>query len=259
MRKRFVVLIASVLFSISQGRALAQSNPAPVQVVFKAQGKSFLLGQPVILECEIRDLRPEAVTIDLGADRLTAFTFSAIQTNGVVDKGPPPIGGIVALGMITIKTNEPYRQQIILDQLLISESIGVHEIDCGLKLRNTTVGNRVSIEITPANDEQLRAYIQSMEKRIEGTRYKDESLFLERALSFVHSAAVVPDLKKVVEAQAKLGLYEVLKAFRRIGGPSARQALLDLTKSQNQELAVKAGLELKLLDAGITRDIAPPD
>ncbi len=251
------------------GAADIVDTNAIVQVIFSPSKEAFLLGEPVIIDCKIINQTNKDIALILG-EHMPAFEFNYITKSASVTV---KLINVCPLSQIaTIKPKTEFNYPIVLDQWLTFTTNGQYEVKCslrtGAKMHNDKLGNSknalqyhikseeqlltrtVRIIIKDGDPHELKSLVKLMTKQIKDSTGIDSSQeeFWGKAMSYFHSTDVIPELKAA--ASTTYLTPEIIKAFRRIGGPEAKQALQELSKSDNDDLASVAKAELYMMEKG---------
>jgi hypothetical protein len=213
-------------------------------VVFKTTKPSFLLGEPVILMCEVENRTEGTMDLDFGADWVDAFDFElAIPHAEAILRDPHLQSG--RSGKVRVEIRETCHLPIVLDRFLALNRAGSYNLKCTFRMGEQSVICPLTLKIDPEDGAKLRTALAAMIDVALKDKRKDmeEYYVIKTALPYVHSRAAIPELLRA----AQMGLEDAVEALRRIGGSEATAALEQLTKSQNEEIAARAKSQLALM------------
>lgn len=215
-------------------------------VTFKTTKPSFILGEPVILMCEVENRTGVAVDVDFGPGWADAFNFElAVPNPTAISRNAHHKQGMSRSGKVRLEAGESCHQPIVLDRFLTLNQAGNYSLKCTFRMGEQSIICPLTLKIDPEDGAKLRATLAAMIDVALADKKKDmeEYYVIKTALAYVHSPAAVPELLRA----AQLGLEAALEGLRRTGGAEATQALEQLMRSDNKEIAIKAKGELSLM------------
>ena len=247
-------------------------------VSFQVPKDQHAIGEPVVIVCELINRSPSEVPVELGWGGIANFTFRSPAKDTTIHRRSPVLPAFtVEDENKVIKGRSTLKHRLILDEWISFTKAGSYDVEWAFKRGGVTLSGWFEVRVSQTDaeilrarvrtlvDQMLKAYLGAIEPPRQWARELpseleppsvdlEEFFFLDRALSFVHSPEAIAELKRGAKS-CPHGNYEVVKAFRRIGGEQALRALEELSMSDIEPLRVLAAAELELMKLGSIDDL----
>jgi hypothetical protein len=222
------------------------------------------LGEPLIIDLTFSNGGAGPVTVDLGANRITAFSLTLDAPDGSsVTVRPPEPDGFVAIGVTEIAPGQTITTWLVADEWLSISRAGRYRLQ--VRFVGTAVtsgGHSVAMEratelrflVVPQDVARLRSTserLAGLALRAPGVTIIDAQGRAVTALANVRNVVAIPSLVTVAAANRSPSI--AIDGLLRIGGPEARAALVELSRNANRDvsdLARSALARVKSLKGG---------
>jgi hypothetical protein len=209
-----------------------------VSLTYSLTAEAVTLHEPVLFEFLIENKSRDVARVNMGWNRMAAFTFDVVRPAGPRTVArPAPIDGGSLTPDFEVDAGGTYRQRAALNHWIQFERPGVYRIDVQ-SAAALTVGRGVRIDaperrtftvvVHSLDVVRLRARCDQLvdlagRRGAEGGEAADH-------LSVIRHVGAVPCHERAL-MKGILSRYSLLETLVAIGGPEARQALQNLASS----------------------------
>jgi hypothetical protein len=185
------------------------------------------LGEPILIDLEIKNLSGADRQVDLGANRESNLQISVKDPSGITVRKPDNgrHEGVEFFGVISIPANQRHSQAIVLNKWFAFDQIGKYIIEIKV-LGNSSLGvdvMRLDLQVTSANADELAEACSKLATRLLSSSV-EQSLAAASALSYVRDPVVVPIWQSVINRPG-LARFAIL-GLAQVGNSQAANALL---------------------------------
>ena len=224
---------------------------------FRLVHDSLTLHEPVLVEFALRNGSSQGIETDLGFNRKQNFSLTITTPDRhKVTASPIAAEGFGAVGQISLRPGETYRQVLLLSERYNFETTGEYAVDVRLTgvIKNSEkqavaseAPSEMKLTILPRDASRLTEVCTSLaETAIRGSTYveaRDAAL----ALSYVRDPVAVPFLARTLR-ESKLVRSEAADGLARIATPEAVEVLNASSNSSDNELNAIARSALAIID-----------
>lgn len=217
-----------------------------VKLSFTPVNAAPSLHEPVLVRFVVENGVPEAVTIDLGHDRLGNFDFTITRPDGSTVRAPRlSPEGLGRLGKITLPPGQSYSQRLVLNQWFDFAQPGTYRIEPALATAVTReaggpvpveTAGAISLRIQPANSQALEKVGQELAATATSSNAA-AAIEASVALSYMRDPAAVPHLTAALNGGIRQVQRNVAVGLARIATKPAIEALIARLKSGDPETA----------------------
>ena len=228
------VLAATVAMTVTH------AGQSPVAVTY-SRPTPLTLHEPVIVTVTFLNLFREAITIDLGWNRLMGFALTVRRPDRQVERPRITPSDLGRAGRITIEPNGQFSQTLVLNNWLPFDQSGSYQVEIQIVAPMTTASgttvsapasDTIQIDIGERDAGALRSTCQRLAdivvSPVATAAQADERFYAARALGYVTDPVAVPIFRSILDATT----YEdamVLEALRQIGTPEAVEVLQEMS------------------------------
>lgn len=108
--------------------------PAALTISYRAPA-SLTLHEPVLVDFAVENASAEPVQFDLGDNRRALFVVKVEGPRGVLPDAVVHDTGLMRRGLVTVKANERYTQQLLLNDWFAFQDPGQYDIQIQLHTR----------------------------------------------------------------------------------------------------------------------------
>ncbi len=235
-----------------------KKNLDEVKVTFSFVDSEIVVHQPVLLNFVVQNGLEQTIKLDLGCNRKEEFLFKIIFLNGKKVQLPQMrCDGLSRVGVIFIKSEESYSQNILLNEWIDFSSPGNYVVEGRLTKPIETIDGKdltvdlsfsLALEIKPENAEQLKKVSETLLKNILESNSYEKSAEAALALSYIKDPIAVPYLQAALTSN-KLVETVIINTLRDLGGQTSVEALIGaISEKPNSEMASYAKSALKWIE-----------
>jgi hypothetical protein len=214
--------------------------------------------EPVILDVTVRNDLTETIAVDFGTGGVSEFNFGIQKPDGsrtpihlTTTRPPGELSWFEPVGPISIQSGTSVSRSIVLSEVADFSQIGSYEVTIrfGGSVRTLSNGSvnvlrevRHTLHVLPRNEDALRHACDELAREAKDPDAVHRGRAVA-ALASIGDAIVIPYLLEV--ARSDPFASREVDALVRLGGPDARRALEELSKSSNGWTASAAQSGLK--------------
>ncbi len=236
----FLLVISLQVFGLTlAGQAQSSSSSAALRVTPAVV--SVVKGQPVQIQIEIQNNESDEIVADLGLDRKSGITMTAVLPDGTQQIGRvPEHGGISRIGKVRLKPGTTYSQSVLANDWIKFEMAGTYRISVQLD-RSLSLNGGGSFAADPAvftviiegaSEQSLETFCKERVKGLLAATTYSDALSAAEALSYVRAPVCIPYIQQGFGSPYHLDNLFV-QDLEGIGTDQAIEALVTVAK-QNQ-------------------------
>jgi hypothetical protein len=161
-----------------------------------------IVGEPVILTVNIKNVKSKPLLVDLGTNRKEAYRFKILDIKGKTLALPPSLRvmGLSQLGKVLIRPGRTYEQKLILDEWYVFPKPGTYTVICKLYIgEDISVSAKCVVEKQKEDLGKLREICRTyFEIASTGTGIENR-MFAATALSFCTTSSSIYYLLKLAQ------------------------------------------------------------
>ncbi len=243
---------------------LAVLEPVYGEIVtskFVVEQETFLLGGPIGIPFEIKNVSGNRITFGDRDAKVDMFWFSAEDSEGrkILDTRPSSRGRGFSQ-MIVLKSRETYNTIIFLNRALGFKTAGKYAVQWRLSLPIRKEGitgqseiedltGSLTINLREASRSELKAVLEELETQLQAPDVRERRWAAE-AMRSMRTPLVVEFLSRSLENSSGTVQFHAVKGLEEIGNRHAVRALMDALQHEDYHVRRSAEKALARLNKG---------
>jgi len=240
------MFLISIVCALASLGSPVQFVPVDVQYV---NARSLTLHEPVVVAFAIRNLSDDAIGIDLGWNRTSAFTLNVTRPDGSVLKAVPPrASGMVRSGRLSIPLGGSVDDgELFLNEWTDFNQVGTYRIEIALETRLIEHGTARDVRLTRNLELEIRNRDASTLQET-CRELADSAMYALRPVEFMRGARLLSLIDDPIAVDTMRSILSVtdrvdpiiLDGLIRMNTDEARAVLTEVSMGTNLLRAMQA-------------------
>lgn len=223
-----------------------------IEVNYTFLSKDITLGEPILIDFNVKNISEKTIVIDLGAQRMCNFKFEIerLENDKVVfrDANQLEIGGSGPPTKVSVNPKESYSQILILNEWFQIPSKGDYKVVVELKSKE--------LKFIYAPKKELRFMIKSKNpekleiicEKLKNEAISQNSAEAIKILSNVCDDVAIQYKMDVINTMPNNSyVYNIVEGFKRVNTMESAHALAKLLSNKDNNIKRVAKIELLLM------------